>query len=287
MADYTIENREIRIGINRHGAEMVSLMRKSDGREYMWSGDAQYWSRVSPVLFPFIGKLKNQSYRYNDREYTEISQHGYARDYDFEMVEKSEDVIWFELHSDDSWKEHYPFDFLLRIGYRLEGSKVHVMWTVRNDGGDTMYFSIGAHPAFLAKKGTVIDFHIPSDQLVCGQLDENGLLLKNRREFALDRGKLKYTTEVFEKDALIIDSRDIHTVSLEDEDGAYLQMQFDTPQLGIWSPAGMDAPFVCIEPWFGRADRVDFDGTLEQREYGNSIDPGHSFNKEYVIEIPG
>lgn len=293
-ADYSLENDKIKIGVASHGAELVSLVRKSDNREYMWSGDAAYWNRVSPVLFPFVGKLKNCSYTYQGRVFSDIPQHGFARDSEFCMVEKSEDVIWFELQPDDKWRVNYPFEFRLRIGYRIEKSQVHVMWTVQNDSAEPMFFSIGAHPAFVCPdgknkedvlKGYKIDFYTPERELISGELTSQGTLLPEKRRFPLTEGRLALSSEVFAKDALILDSKNIHTVSIIDPEGyEFLKVLFDTPQLGIWSPAGKNAPFVCIEPWFGRSDAEDFSGQLSEREYGNSLEPGHSFHKEYVIE---
>ena len=291
MADVKLENRELRVGVNLHGAELVSLVRKSDDREYMWSGDPAFWGRVSPVLFPFVGKLKDGGYVYKGNVISGVPQHGYARDSEFVPAERTEDTAWFELVPDETWKSRYPFDFLLRIGYRLEGASVHVMWTVKNTSSEDMFFSIGAHPAFVmpegcSKVGCALDFHIPSNRLCAGELNEDGLLKPERRSFPLSGGKLILTEELFDRDALIIDSADLHTVSLEGPDGkAFIQVRFDAPQLGIWSPVGKKAPFVCIEPWFGRSDRVGYEGDLSGREYGNTLLPGHSFNKEYVIDI--
>lgn len=291
MADFYIENDLVKAGINAHGAELVSLVKKADGREYMWSGDAKYWGRVSPVLFPFIGKLVNASYIHNGKEYAGVPQHGYARDSEFQMVERKDDTIWFELTPDELWKERYPFEFVLRIGYRLEGKSIHVMWNVENRDAENLHFSIGAHPAFVmpnmdAKTGYRIDFHTDKKELVCGELNENGLLKAGEKTFALDNGVLTVTGDLFEKDALIIDSPDYHTVSLNTPEGVpFIQVRFDTPMLGIWSPVGKNAPFICIEPWFGRSDRDSYTGDLAGREHGNTIAPGHSFNKEYVIDI--
>lgn len=295
MAEYSIENNEIKITVDTHGAELKHLIRKADGREYMWSGDGAYWNRVSPVLFPFVGKLRGTSYTHEDNVYDGIPQHGFARDSEFSMVEQNEDAIWFELTPDQEWKSHYPFEFLLRIGYCLEGNKVHVMWTVRNDSDGDMYFSIGAHPAFLCDMNAEaedvlldykLDLHTDKGEIESGLLSEQGTLTATKRSFSLEDGKLSLSKEVFEKDALIIDGQGINTVGIENPMGeTVLQLHFDVPQIGLWSPAGKNAPFVCIEPWFGRCDREDFAGELKDREYGNELQPGHSFNKEYVIEL--
>ncbi len=290
MADHYIENESLRVGINEHGAEMVSIYKKNESREYMWSGDPDYWNRVSPVLFPFVGKLNGQRYTYNGVTYGEIPQHGFARDMHFNMVEKLDNTVFFELYPDDGLRNRYPFEFKLRIGYKVEGNTVHVMWTVENKGGSDMYFSIGGHPAFACPGGLdeyVLDFSNPAlSTLSSGELNENGVLKSEKRDIAFESGVLSLNDALFEKDALIFDGKGIYNVTLRKRSGEdVLRLRFDVPQLGIWSPAGKHAPFVCIEPWFGRCDRDDFEGELKDRQYGNFLSPGHSFNKEYVIDI--
>ena len=91
---------------------------------------------------------------------------------------------------------------------------------------------------------------------------------------------------MFDEDALIMDGKGINTITIRtSSDAPVLQLRFDVPQIGIWSPAKKHAPFVCIEPWFGRCDREGYDGDLADREYSNSLEAGHSFSKEYVIDI--
>ena len=289
MSMVKIINEEISIEVNTHGAELVSLVANDTSREYMWCGDAKYWGRVSPVLFPFVGKLEKQRYVYKGVTYDGIPQHGFARDSEFELVEKTDDTIWFELIKDEKWDEKYPFDFILRIGYRLEGKKVHVMWMVRNDGEEMLHFSIGAHPAFACEGGLneyALDMHTNKTEFACGILNEEGVLSEQTVTQKVENGILKLSDELFEQDALIMDGKGINTVTILDKNKTpFIQLRFDAPQLGIWSPAKAYAPFVCIEPWYGRCDKAGFDGTLEAREYSNVLERGHSFNKEYVIEI--
>lgn len=289
MGSYVLENDIIKATINSYGAELRSLIRKLDDRELMWCGDKKYWGRVSPVLFPFIGKLEGLSYRHQGKVYENIPQHGFARDTEFELVEQTEDTLWFEMSRDEKWDINYPFEFKLRLGYKVEGNSLHVMWTVVNTGQDALHFSIGAHPAFACEgglKGYSLDFNVPKDKLTSGVLAEAGVLGKEECEVILENGVLKLSDELFDADALILDGHGINKVDLLDVNGAALvSVKFDTPQLGIWSPAKAGAPFVCIEPWYGRCDRQGFDGDLSQREYGNTIEAGHSFSKEYVIEV--
>ena len=144
---YTIENEYLKCEIDLHGAEVKSLIRKSDDREMMWCGDPAYWGRTSPVLFPFVGAVKDKTYRYEGKSYT-IGQHGFARDKDFTMESQTETEIWFRLTESEDTLAVYPFRFVLRIGYRLEESTLRVMWEVNNPSEKELWFSIGAHPAF-------------------------------------------------------------------------------------------------------------------------------------------
>lgn len=289
MGIIELKNDRVKIGVNTHGAELVSLVGVDNDREYMWCGDPAYWGRVSPVLFPFVGKLEGQKYIYKETLYENIPQHGFARDSEFVVEEQTADTVWLEMIKDEKWAVSYPFDFKLRIGYRLEGANVHVMWTVVNTGTEALYFSIGAHPAFACDEtveGYSLDMHTNAAEISCGVLTENGVLGEKTVTHKLGNGVLKLTNQMFDEDALIMDGSGINTVTLRDRNNTpVLQLRFDTPQLGIWSPAKKYAPFICIEPWFGRCDREGYAGTLEEREYGNSLDAGHSFNKEYVIEI--
>ena len=145
---YVLENDTLCVEIDSFGAELKSVKRKSDGKEYMWYADKKYWGRTSPVLFPFVGNCRNKEYRYGGKTYA-IGQHGFARDMEHTMESRTEDTIWFSLHSNEETMEKYPFAFVLKIGYNLTGNELKVMWKVENPDTKTLYFSIGAHPAFL------------------------------------------------------------------------------------------------------------------------------------------
>ena len=144
---YTIENDKMKCTIDSHGAELRSIVKKADGREVMWNADPAFWNRTSPVLFPFVGGVKDKKYRYAGSEYT-IGQHGFARDMEFTLESKATDEIWFVLIENEESLSKYPFKFMLRIGYVLNGSELSVNWEVTNTNDSDMYFAIGAHPAF-------------------------------------------------------------------------------------------------------------------------------------------
>lgn len=286
-----LENDILKITINHFGAELSGIVKKETGVEYMWNADEQFWKRSAPVLFPFVGSLKNKQYRYEGNTYS-MGQHGFARDMEFSMVTNTGTEAWFSLSSDDTTYEKYPFAFTLEIGYVLEDSQLKVIWRVINEDEKKMYFSIGGHPAFMCPlngEGKQTDYVIQFDtnqDLILSKISENGLIYKKDAVLPTEGGKLQVTEHLFDEDALIVEGDQAHNVSLCAPDGTpYLTVTFDAPLFGVWSPAKKQAPFICIEPWYGRCDSEEFDGTLEEREYGQSLEAGESFEAVYFIKI--
>ncbi len=290
MSEHIIENSIIRLTVAEHGAEIRSLVRKSDGKELMWQADAAFWGRTSPVLFPLVGNYYEKESVYNGRTYT-MGQHGFARDMEFELTDRKEDELLFRLTDDESTREKYPFKFILTLSYKLDGENVIVGWKVENNNDETMYFSIGGHPAFncdlntyslrFEKDGKVND--TVTANIIAG--DGSGCLSDEQEQLVLKDGMLTLSDELFDKDALIFENRQTDTVTIVDDKGKdVLSVSFDAPLFGVWSPAKKHAPFVCIEPWYGRCDRIGFNKKLEEREYGNKLDKGESFQVSYTIK---
>lgn len=299
MSRFEISNGVIGIEVDSHGAELKSLRRLTDGREYMWNADPVYWKRTSPVLFPLVGSLQGQQYTYKGETYV-MSQHGFARDMEFTPIEKEDGLekgsqaqaLWFELRDSVESRERYPFPFLLRIGYILKGAGVQVHWKVENTGNEVMYFSIGGHPAFLCpieKNTKQSDYLIGFDTekaLDSTVIGRDGLASERKKTYELTDGILPVDEHLFDEDALIIEHDQAHRVSLmTKEKKPYLTVSFDAPLFGIWSPPHKNAPFICIEPWYGRCDAENFHGTLEEREWGNQLMPGKRFEAVYTIEF--
>ena len=285
MALYTIENKELLLTIDSSGAEIKSLKDKKTNNEYMWQADPKYWGRTAPVLFPVVGNYRDKTSVFEGKSYT-LGQHGFARDSEFNLKSSDESSISFVLQDSAKTKEVYPFSFLLQITYTLTGRTVTVGYHIENPDDRTMYFSIGAHPAFncdIASSKFVFD---TTRTLSCGVLNEKGVLTDEKREIELADSCLELSDELFARDALIIEGGQTHKVALAKNDGRKIvELNFDAPLVGLWSPKGKHAPFVCIEPWYGRADRADFNQKLEEREWGNTL-PGHeSFDKSYDITV--
>lgn len=287
MAVYALENGKIRIDVESHGAELRSL-KDNKNTEYMWSGDPAYWGRVSPVLFPFVGKTNGLTFRTQGRAFP-MTQHGFARDMEFALLSQTYTELWLSLDSDGETLEKYPYAFRLELGYRLENDALRVLWRVKNPADVPLPFSIGGHPAFVCPLRPDDDqqqyfLHFDASALSVTQINAQGLAQPERVPLALEDGYLPIDAHLFDHDALVIEGDQSHAVSLcMPNKKPYLTVTFDAPLFGVWSPVGKHAPFVCIEPWYGRCDAESFAGELTEREWGNVLPAGGVFEASYVI----
>jgi galactose mutarotase-like enzyme len=292
MGRYQLENERIAIAVDSHGGEMKSLVKKETGTEYLWQADPQYWGRSAPVLFPFVGSVNGGSFRTKGVSYP-MGQHGFARDMEFEMELQTEDEIWFVLRSDEETRAKYPYEFALKLGYRLcdGGSGVEVIWRVENPGEEELPFSIGGHPAFYCPikegiKQTDCWIKLDTDEKIVSTRISGGLASAEKDVYELQEGYLQVTDHLFDKDALIIEDQHIKKVELCDENRQpYLTVDMNAPLFGIWSPPGKNAPFICIEPWYGRCDPTGFDGELKAREWGNILASGAAWEARFTITV--
>lgn len=291
MAVYELVGDEISIKIKSLGAELVSLMDMQTGQEYMWDGKPEFWSRTSPVLFPFVGKLKNQQYSYQGQVYNP-KPHGFARDMEFAIEKQEQNRIVLGICDTEETRKVYPFAFHFSIEYCLSGKTVQVSFLVENKGEDKMFFSLGAHPGF---KCPIKEGEKRSDYFISfGNVDvitsrgvniATGLVNNQYTEYKLEKGCLSIADDLFENDALVLEKQ-VNTVALLGADKKpYLTLHMEAPVYGIWSSAQPGAPFICIEPWFGRCDAQDFEGALEEREYQNCLEPGEEFETAYTIDL--
>ena len=292
---YTIENEYLKVTLDTFGAEMKSLIRKQDGAELLWNGDPGYWKRSAPVLFPFVGSLKNKEYHYKGQTYP-MGQHGFARDMEFAICGGDcSRWISFELVATPETKKVYPFSFRLIISYHLQGTALKCTWKVINtDPKERMYYSIGAHPAFMCPVGDHgkqtdyrLVFSTESGELIYSKLSENGLIESEGHKLSLVDHELIITEHLFDEDALVVEGNQAERVGLVNPEGRiYLLVHFDAPLFGLWSPAGKGAPFICIEPWYGRCDKESFGGELQDRDYEYQLMSGEEKEYNYCIEVP-
>ena len=289
---HTLKNNVLTVQVKEHGAELASI-RKGE-TEYLWQADPAFWGRHSPVLFPIVGSVWEKKYRVGETEY-EMGQHGFARDMDFTMVEGSATEVRYRLEYSEETLKKYPFPFVLEIAYRLDGNKVDVIWEVSNPGTQDLYFQIGAHPAFYypdydpqtSERG-FLSFD-RSEGLECIRLKEKGCV-DAVTKYAFDipeDGLFPLTRETFDViDTIMLQDGQIGSVTLHRTDRSpWLSLKFEAPVVGIWSPPTKNAPFICLEPWYGRCDRAGYDGDYREKDWINSLAPGEKFSSVYSIEI--
>ena len=285
----TLTSDLLTISIATHGAELCSIIDRS-GREYLWQADPRYWKRHSPILFPIVGSVRDGHFTIDGRQYS-MSQHGFARDSDFTPLGSTGDEAWYELTSSDTTLAAYPYKFRLQVGYRLTGETVTVIWRVTNTDDRDIYFQIGAHPAFYypdygsdGERGYL--WFDREDSFTYLRIGNGACASLTPHSQPLDGHLLRLDTHTFDIDTFIIEGSQLTSVALLDrERRPHLTMQFDSPLLGIWSPPRKDAPFVCIEPWYGRCDREGFEGEFRDRDHVNRLAAGQTFEASYKIII--
>ena len=286
---YVLENDVLRVEVDSFGAELRSVQSKETGLEYMWQADPKFWARTSPVLFPFVGSLKNKEYIHEGVRYP-MGQHGFARDMEHTLVSKADGEIWFELLSNEETLAKYPFAFKLMIGYQLDDNKVKVLWKVENPAEETMYFSIGAHPAFNCpihgeeKKSGYSMYFGGVDEIHHHGNTAAGMAVREDIVLSLEDHKALITEEFFDRCTYMVEDRQCGSVGIVDPAGRrYITVEFDMPLFAVWSPEMKQAPFVCIEPWCGRCDADDFSGELKDREFTNVLKAKEKFATEYTM----
>lgn len=285
----TITNDILKATINEHGAELVSL--QANEIEYIWQADPKYWGRHAPLLFPFVGRLKDNQYSYQGKTYP-MGQHGFARDKEFKVLEKTKEKVTLVLTSDEETKKVYPFDFALTVSYEIWGEGVRIRFEVENTGNEEMIFALGGHPAFnipLTDELQFEDYFIafsPQKSRVKIPL-EGPFTNLDQKTIGQTNTNIQLSRELFKEDALIYETRGLNAYTLGSEESSHsVTLAYNNiPYVGLWSPYPAEAPFVCIEPWWGFADTVDSNGRLEDKKSMNRLDAKGRFKTEFSITV--
>lgn len=268
---FVLENDWFSIEVSNFGAQLKKVYHKPSNTSLLWDGDPVYWGKTSPVLFPIVGTLKDNQYELDGQTY-KLGRHGFARDRLFSLDHISDDELSLILRNDERSLEVYPFEFHLKLTYRLHSEMLEVLYQVKNTSGNyPLYFSLGAHPAFqVPLEGKYEDYYLEFKEdksLWRYPLTNEGLLTRDPEKVELnDKGQLSLSHELFYNDALVITSYQTKIIKLGSRHND-LALYFDRgnfPHLGIWS--AKDAPFICIEPWQGHADYVDTSSFFSKKE---------------------
>ncbi|MEO6960505.1 MAG: aldose 1-epimerase family protein [Puia sp.] len=287
---YTLENDFLKAELSSKGAELQRLFHKVHQLEYLWNADPAFWAKHSPVLFPFVGGLKNNAYQYQGKTYP-MNRHGFAREKDFVVEKQSAHEIVFLLRSDEETKKVYPFDFEFRIRYSLDGDEISTEYLIKNTGKSVMLFSVGGHPAFrlpLTPDTVFSDYYLrfeEKENLSRWPISPDGLIETQPIPLLNDTDRLNLLKPLFYKDALVFKypaSSEISLLSAKTKHGINVQMG-EFPFLGIWS--FKDANFLCIEPWCGIADSVTSNQRLENKEGMEKAAPGSTFSRQWRVRL--
>lgn len=290
MQTFTLQNDILRIRIKQAGAELASIFHIPFDREYLWQGDPAYWKRHSSILFPIVGKLQDDQYQLDGKSYR-MTQHGFARDMPFQVEEQNAHSLKLTLKETAETLAMYPFSFRFDVLYALEKDRLYITYEISNPAEETLFFSLGAHPAFNVP-------HIPSTrrrdyalqfetaETAARHLIDDGLRTGETEPLLQDATTLPITDELFDRDALILSSLRSEELSLVGPGGQVIwRFGFSGfPYLGIWSKSS-DAPFVCIEPWHGVADEKGFTGPFHLKEGIIALPGKAEFTCTHWVEI--
>ncbi len=279
----TIKNSILTAEIKHFGAELISL-KTNQNKEYIWEGNSEFWGKHSPILFPIVGTLKDNSFQYNGMKY-HLSRHGFARDMEFELIEITDNSATFSIQSSEETLKVYPFEFELQLIYTLEENNLSIVYKVVNKGKNTMPFSIGAHPAFaLPNQFENYTIAFEKEEPLEYYLLEDDLISNKTKKLDVTNKKIPLTYELFENDALIFKTLQSNSLTILENENPILRVHFeDFPSLGIWTK--MNAPFLCIEPWFGYSDTNENSGNLFEKEGIQVLESNATFHSKFSIEI--
>jgi galactose mutarotase-like enzyme len=278
----TISNHKIKATINTLGAELTRL--EKDNQNYIWTIDESFWNKTSPILFPIVGRLKNDAYTIEGKTY-ELPRHGFARNFEFEIELQTDNSVVFLLTENAETLKCYPFQFELRLKYEVTENGLKMQYSVLNKSDKIMPFSIGAHPAFAIKEEFsyfTLAFNEVED-FVSYEL-ENEQFNNSFQNIFSENGKINLDYALFEKDALVFKHLKSDTLALLKNNQPYISVEFKGfPYLGIWTKP--NAPFLCIEPWCGLADNTNHNGNIYEKEGIQILDNNAEFQREINITI--
>lgn len=286
-----IENSRFVVKVEDLGAELSSIYDKKNDRELIWNADPEWWPRHAPVLFPSVGVTHDGHYKYRGKSYP-MSQHGFARDMEFTFLGQEGNTLVHELKATAETKENYPFDFVFQVRHILNEDGVVVDWTVKNEDDEEMLFTIGAHPAFVvpAKEGTEQkDYKLTFDgqkELKYIYINEEGTAIyRDVKTLPLENGCYTIGEHLFDNGVLIFENKQVEKVGFAFPDGSeYLTIDCKGfPFVGIWTKP--NAPFICLEPWYGRCDNEDFADEYENKVGIQKLGGKETFHAAYTIHI--
>lgn len=288
--EYSLKNNLMEIRMESLGAELTGMKDQETGTEYIWQKDPKFWAKSSPILFPFVGALKDDRYFYEGKEYNLSLKHGFARDYEFQVSDQGDGYLEFLFASNDETRKVYPFDFKLYIKYIIKDKKLRIEYKIENTGKKEMYFSLGAHPAFNIPVGNGMefsDYYLEFEKAETGEVKTfNGTLISSQKKIKAFEGKrINLNINTFENDALIIENPNSKVVYLKNNKNSRgIKFGYEGfKYIAFWNKPG--AEYVCLEPWNGISDFDNASGNLKEKAGIEKIEKDETYHKALDITI--
>lgn len=280
----TIKNGKLTVEIAEKGAEIQSA-KDENGRVLTWNGDPKFWKGRGPVLFPICGRLLNNTYKYGGKEY-ELGSHGFAKLMVFDVAKKTDSSVTFLLKANEETYKMYPFNFEFYVSYTLEDKNIVVEYDVKNVDSKEMLFSVGGHEGYMLEGG-IENYYIEFDKNVT--LDSYtvvGPIINHETTRILENGnKLPLKNSYFVPDALVFKNIEFDNLTIKRNDGTYMvNVDFKGfPHLLLWTVP--NAPYLCVEPWYGIPDSTDTDQVFETKEAINKLAAGDTFKAVHTLKF--
>ncbi len=279
----TLKNDILTVKISEFGAELKSILK--DGYEYIWQGDPQIWDGSAPILFPLCGASRDNKYVLNGQEFN-ILQHGFAKEKMFEVESATDKKAVFLLKDDEETRKVFPFKFEFRAIFTLKNNTLKTEYKVKNLTDDTMYFSVGSHEAFVVPEG-IEDYDIifPKKEVLETLLCNGPLLQKHKMMIAKNTNVLPMYDKYFLLDTLIFGDLNSKSAILKNrKTERAVKVDFpDADYFLIWHKPF--APYVCLEPWSGMADREDSDYDITKRDAIISLNANKEYTNTHTVTI--
>ncbi|MBX5064815.1 aldose 1-epimerase family protein [Rhizobium lentis] len=281
-----IGNQDLAADVSSLGAEMQALV-TNDGRSWLWTGDAAFWTGRSPILFPIVGKAPDDTVAIDGTLYP-MGQHGFARRSEFALAASTPTMCRHELAASAATRAVYPFDFLLAVEHAVEGRMLTVTAEVGSRDAKALPFGLGFHPAFAwplpggaGRAHTIsLDNHGEPALVRLG----GGLINPTMLPSPFDGGRLVLDQAMFDQDAMIFPEGAGEGLCYGAEGGPTLRFRFENlPNLALWTKPG--APFICIEPWHGTAAEAEGSNELSKRPHTTLLAPGATARFSFTVEI--
>ena len=287
---HVLENEFLSVTIQNKGSELCSIFNKLNGLEYLWQAEPSVWAFHAPNLFPVVGNCLNNQIQIDGIKYP-MQRHGFVRHSPFVLTDSSANHAVFTLDYSEATLAVYPYKFSFQVAYNLQDTEITITYKVINKDAKTIFFSIGAHPAFnipFSKGGAYDDYYIEFDQnelLVKNLFDESGFFTGDTEQVYLDNRRLNLSKDLFKDGALVFKEIKSKEVLIRNhQTPSFVSVSFkDFKALGVW--AAPDAPFVCIEPWLGYADNAGELKEFSEKDGIQKLETSKVFECSFTIGI--